>query len=182
MRRRRWAAATAVLLLATAASACGGGDDDTAEPAATPVPTTAVPAATPTTEAMATPTTEAMATPTTEAMATPTTEAMATPTTEGMTDGEPRVLEIGADDSEGFDRDRLRMSAGETVTVVFDNRDDGGEPHNWHVVVGDDEYATTIAQGPDVQEVTFTVNDAGEYMFFCDTHLGQMEGTLFVDP
>ena len=90
--------------------------------------------------------------------------------------------QIGADDSEGFDTDRLRMTAGETVTVVFDNRDAGGEPHNWHVVVGEDEYATTIAQGPDTQEVTFTVGAAGEYTFFCDTHLGQMEGTLIVEP
>ena len=181
MRTRNWLAVAVALLMAAAVSSCGG-DDDTSDPPVTPTPTTAAPVATPTTEVMATPTTQAIASATTEATATPTTEAMATPTTEGMTGGEPRVLEIGADDSEGFDVDRLRMSVGETVTVVFDNRDAGGEPHNWHVVVGDDEYATLITQGPDVQEVTFTVDTAGDYMFFCDTHLGQMEGTLVVEP
>jgi plastocyanin len=99
------------------------------------------------------------------------------------------VLRIGAEDSEGFSLDRLTMTAGEVVTVVFRNTDSGsGEPHNWHLVtpecvpIGGDVCFTNLEEGPDTQELTFTVNTPGEYQFVCDTHLPQMEGFLIVEP
>jgi plastocyanin len=99
------------------------------------------------------------------------------------------ILNIGAEDSEGFTKDRLRMKAGETVTVVFKNVDSGsGEPHNWHLVtdecmpIGGDVCFTPIEEGPDTAEITFTILTPGEYPFTCDTHLTQMNGVLVVDP
>ena len=93
----------------------------------------------------------------------------------------PRVIEIGAEDSEGFSTSRLTMMAGEQVTVVFDNRDAGGEPHNFRVKTDNGDAATPITVGPDVHEVTFTINTPGEYNFVCDTHFTEMMGVLVVE-
>jgi plastocyanin len=92
------------------------------------------------------------------------------------------VLTIEAVDSEGFSLDRLRAAPGETITVVFKNKDAGsGEPHNWHISLPSGEFLTELEEGPDTQEITFTVPGPGEYLYVCDTHLPQMTGLLIVE-
>lgn len=149
-----------VALLALVLSACGSSSTDTTD---APGATTTVGA------------------PTTTTQPTGTTAATTTTTDEG-TEG-PTELEIAAEDSEGFTTDRLDAPPGE-ITVEFNNKDVGGEPHNWHIAVnpGVEEYATIIAVGPDIQDVTFTIGVAGDYDFWCDTHSEAMRGVLTVGP
>jgi plastocyanin len=157
----------AVLVLA----ACGGGEAETTttSPAdnggtATEAPATSAPADT----------------------GTATTAAPATTMAPGddTTAGAVIELLISAEDSEGFSVSKLEAPAGQEISVTFDNKDGGAEPHNWHVVIeaGSIEYATLIHGGPDSQTVTFTVDAPGEYKYFCDTHPIAMTGTLIVTP
>ncbi|HXK34098.1 MAG TPA: cupredoxin domain-containing protein, partial [Dehalococcoidia bacterium] len=89
------------------------------------------------------------------------------------------MLEISADNSESFSTDELSAPAG-TVTVTFDNQEDG-VTHNWALYPSPDELdnqiaATELITGPATDSVTFTV-EPGEYYFRCDVH-PQMEGTF----
>ena len=169
MNRTRNATVATLLALALVAAACGGSSND--DDPATTTPTT------PTTTANSqSPTSSAAATPTTKA----TTTSSGTDTTSG---GEAVFLEIGAIDNEGFTKDKLVASTGE-ITVEFDNKDIGGEPHNWHIIIADgtDEHATLIKDAPDTQEVTFTIGAPGDYRYYCDTHSETMKGVLTAKP
>lgn len=148
-----------VLALVLLAAACSGSDSDDET-----TTTTAGSAATTTTAAATT------------------TTAAATTTTSGGTEttsgGDGVELTIAAEDSEGFTKDRLEAPAGVEVTVTFQNKDVGGEPHNWHLRTDTDNWFTPITEGPDTNSVTFTVGTPGVYDYFCDTHLEAMKGTF----
>ena len=160
MTRKPIRAAITLLAFALLTAACSSGSDATT--------TTAGDAVTTTTAAQPT---------TTQA---PATTAPTTP----PGGGEGVELSIAAEDSEGFTRDRLAAPANVEVTVEFQNKDVGGEPHNWHIAVdpGVEEYATIISQGPDTQEVTFTIGTPGDYDYWCDTHAEAMRGVFTATP
>lgn len=162
MRRRRNRYGVLLVAIGLLAAACSSGSTDT-------------------TAASSTTTTTGGAVTTTTEGGTTTTAGQTTTTGDA---GGPVLLTIAAEDSEGFTRDRLEAKAGQEVTVEFQNKDAGGEPHNWHVAVnpGVEEYATLIAQGPDTQSVTFTIGTPGDYNFWCDTHTEAMRGILTVTP
>jgi len=114
-------------------------------------------------------------------MATTTTGAAATTTTtdDGGDAGRGREIEvIGKDES--FSVKEIEVEVGEVVTIVFNNKDTSGEPHNIHVRTDTDDWFTQIAEAPDTQEITFSIDQAGEYTFFCDTHPKTMSGPLIV--
>jgi plastocyanin len=122
----------------------------------------------------------------TTSIADPTTTTSGT-TTSGGTDttvGGTFELTVGAEDNEGFTRERLEGPAGTEISVTFINKDIGGEPHNWHIVVasGTEEYATTVKDAPDTQTVTFTIGTPGEYTYYCDTHSEAMKGVFTATP
>lgn len=76
-----------------------------------------------------------------------------------------------------FDIESFEVSVGEPVTVTYDNADDG-VAHNIRVETGEDpEPATEVEVGPVVQELTFTLEEAGEYTYLCDVHPA-MRGTI----
>ena len=158
MRRRILVVASALGLIL---GACGGGGGDEATDTSAPDTTAAQ-----------TNTTVAADTPTTMAEEEPATTASAASGT---------VLTISAVDSEGFSTARLMAPVGE-ITIVFDNKDAGEEPHNIRVVTDAEEYFTAVTQGPDTQEMTFVINTPGDYQFICDTHLEAMTGVLTVTP
>lgn len=87
-------------------------------------------------------------------------------------------LNISADDI-AFDTDRLDVTTGEETTVIFDNADEGIQ-HNFHVQAGDVDVETDITAGPVTQELTFTIDEPGDYTFICDVHPDQMTGDLVV--
>lgn len=83
-----------------------------------------------------------------------------------------------------FDTDTLDVSAGQEVTVTFDNRD-AGVMHNFSVYE-DSSAATALFQGDlitgaDTTTYTFEAPQPGTYFFRCDVHPDQMTGTLIVE-
>lgn len=90
--------------------------------------------------------------------------------------GTPASMTVTADDI-AFDTNRIEVAAGEELTVMFENLDDGVQ-HNFRVRAGDADVATDIAPGPDTQDLTFTVDESGT--FICDVHPDQMRGDLVV--
>jgi plastocyanin len=77
-------------------------------------------------------------------------------------------IEVNAQDI-AFDLDRIDVTAGEAVTVTFNNNDTG-IPHNFHIQAGQVDAKTDIAPGPDTQTLEFTIDEAGSYTFICDVH------------
>lgn len=156
----------AVMALTMTVAACGGGDDaggDTS--AATTAATTAA--------------TEAPAT----TAATETTDAP--PTTAGETTMAPSgdIAEFSiVTDGNKFSLEEIRVDAGQEVHIVIEDRDQGtDEPHNFHVRAGGLNFFTEIKDAPNTQELTFVIDTPGEYTFFCDTHLDEMNGLFIVE-
>ena len=77
-----------------------------------------------------------------------------------------------------FDIESFAVPVGEEVTLTYENEHDG-VLHNVHVDTGEaEEPATELAEGPVTQELTFTLDEAGEVDYLCDVHPATMEGTI----
>ncbi len=97
------------------------------------------------------------------------------------------TLDVRADMG-GFDQDVIRVKAGEPVTVRLTSLDnshhtDGGGQHQWAV---DELGVSLVAQPLSSNSVTFTPDQPGEYLFYCDICCGgranpTMQGTLIVE-
>ena len=94
--------------------------------------------------------------------------------TEAVPD-DPDVVVVAEDMA--FDPDEVRVAAGEPVTIVIDNRDEGVN-HNIHVEDAPAPNKTTLERGVSQQSLTVTL-EAGEYDFVCDIH-PNMTGTMVV--
>ena len=80
-----------------------------------------------------------------------------------------------------FDVEAFAVRAGEEVTVTYDNQDDG-VPHNLRFdLKGAPSPQTETANGPDIQTITFSVAEPGDYTYVCDVHPAAMRGTLVVE-
>jgi plastocyanin len=86
---------------------------------------------------------------------------------------DPDVVIIAEDMA--FDPDEVAVPAGEPVTIVVDNRDEGVN-HNIHVEDAPSPNKTSLEQGVSQQALTVTL-PAGEYEFVCDIH-PNMTGTM----
>jgi plastocyanin len=91
-------------------------------------------------------------------------------------EGPVTEITITSPDS-SFDIESFEVPVGEEVTLTYDNADDG-VAHNIHVDTGSDPEPTTeLAVGPVTQELTFTLDEAGEFTYLCDAH-PVMRGTV----
>jgi plastocyanin len=92
-----------------------------------------------------------------------------------------RGVTIVAEDT-AFDTATLDATVGETLTITYDNRDDG-IPHNLRVEgASGGDAKTDIEQGPTTQTLEVSFDDAGEFAYVCDVHPRQMRGTVTVSP
>lgn len=97
------------------------------------------------------------------------------------------VIDVAANMG-GFDKPKIRLKAGEPVTVRLTSLDnehhtDGGGQHQWAV---DELSVNVIAQPLSSNSVTFTPQEPGEYTFYCDICCGgrvnpTMSGKLIVE-
>ena len=179
-RRLRFLAATAVLALVFAfgAAACGSGDDDSTSGGGG--------AANPITEQ--TPFQDSGGTPEGGNSGGETPLAEDNEGSEGSTPGAGggaggsgggEQVQIGADNSESFSTDQLTAAAG-SVTISFDNREDG-VTHNFALYDSPDSAqnlieATELQPGPSTSELALDL-EAGEYYYNCQVH-PQMTGVL----
>ncbi|MFO7281148.1 MAG: cupredoxin domain-containing protein [Thermoanaerobacterales bacterium] len=86
---------------------------------------------------------------------------------------DPDVVIVAEDMA--FAPDEVEVPAGEPVTIVIDNRDEGVN-HNIHVEGSPEPDRTPLELGPSQQALTVTL-PAGTYGFVCDIHPG-MTGTV----
>ncbi len=89
---------------------------------------------------------------------------------------EPDVVVVAEDMA--FDPDEVRVTAGEPVTIVIDNRDEGVN-HNIHIEGAPAPDKTKLERGVSQQALTVTLG-AGEYEFVCDIH-PNMTGTMLAE-
>lgn len=97
------------------------------------------------------------------------------------------VIDIAADMG-GFDRQEIRVKAGQAATIRLTSLDnqyhtDGGGKHQWAV---DELGVSLIAPPKGTETVTFTPEQPGAYAFYCDICCGgranpTMKGTLIVE-
>lgn len=79
----------------------------------------------------------------------------------------------------------LTVPAGENVTVVYENAGDAA--HNWAVDLdgdGEPDHRTDTIQPGETANLTFAVDEPGEYAVFCNVSGHRdagMEGTLTVE-
>ncbi len=122
----------------------------------------------------------------------------------------PVTLEIGSKGEElFFDKNELRVSAGQQVTLRFKNNS-AVQQHNWILIKGGDAEAaaianagltagpaanylpadqsniiaaTPLANGNETVEVTFTAPAPGTYLYICTVpgHYPLMQGKLIVN-
>jgi plastocyanin len=83
-----------------------------------------------------------------------------------------------------FQEKTLTFSAGNRVTVVFDNKD-AGIQHNFVLFNGKSAtapqlFSGTVITGPSVTRYTFAAPPPGTYFFHCEIHPVQMTGTVTV--
>lgn len=97
------------------------------------------------------------------------------------------VIDVAADMG-GFNKDEIRVKAGQAVTVRLTSLDnshhtDGGGKHQWAV----DELGVSVVAPPEGSNtVTFTPDKPGTYTYYCDICCGgranpTMQGTLIVE-
>jgi plastocyanin len=97
------------------------------------------------------------------------------------------VIDIAADMA-GFDKQEIRVKAGEPVTLRLTSLDnqfhtDGGGKYQWAV----DEFDVSVIAPPKgLNAVTFTPDQPGTYTYYCDICCGgranpTMQGTLVVE-
>ena len=75
-----------------------------------------------------------------------------------------------------FDIEHFKVPVGEEITITYANEDDGIS-HNW-ALKGVDDAKTDLERGVNTKEVTFTIDEAGEYEYVCEVHPVQMKGTI----
>jgi plastocyanin len=159
---RNLRALLAIFALALVVSACGG--DDAGTTAATTAGTTAT-----------TTTATTLAPATTAAPATTGAETTLAPT------GDAVEFNVTTN-NDAFSLNEITVSAGQLITIIIDDRDQGtDEPHNFHVRAGDLNFFTEIREAPNTQELTFQIDTPGVYQFFCDTHPETMTGVFIVE-
>lgn len=89
-----------------------------------------------------------------------------------------------ADAPLSFDTTTLEATTGADVTVSYDN--ESSIPHNIAFYEGDARTdpilgRTDVETGPAVQDLTFTApSEPGSYLFVCEVHPDDMQGTLVV--
>jgi plastocyanin len=111
--------------------------------------------------------------------------AEATPPAQETPAGPAQVLDIKMVPTIQFDQSELTAQAGGSVTVRFDNEDQG-VPHNWALYTDDSATEAiaganeNICTGPCQAEITFELPGPGTYFFRCDVHPTQMTGTFVV--
>lgn len=77
-----------------------------------------------------------------------------------------------------FDIEAFEVPVGEPVMLTYENEDEGVQ-HNVHIDTGGaDEPTTPLEEGVVTQELTFTLDEPGEYPYLCDLHPVQMRGTV----
>ena len=77
-----------------------------------------------------------------------------------------------------FDIERFEVPAGEEVRITYVNEDEGVQ-HNLHFDTGrDPEPATLLVEGPDTQQLAFTLEAGDEITYVCDLHPAQMRGKV----
>ena len=76
-----------------------------------------------------------------------------------------------------FDITTIFVPVGQPVTVTYRN-DHDGVPHNFHITGFDLDEKTTLKPGPDVQTLTVTFPQAGDYDYICDVHPEMMTGVV----
>jgi len=152
--------ATALALLSLLLAACGGGDSSGSDPTAATTSTTST---------------------ATTATTVPTSTTATTASTASTAPSEPLEITVIAN-ALAFDTDVITIKAGQEVTVTLNNKDSTADDgHNIHFFVGERDILTPIEEAPSVDSVTFTIDTPGEYDFFCDTHLVEMQGKLIVE-
>ncbi len=77
-----------------------------------------------------------------------------------------------------FDQDEVHVPAGQPVTIVIDNRDEGVN-HNIHIEHAPEPDRTPLESGRSRQALTVDL-DPGEYTFVCDLH-PNMHGKIVVE-
>jgi plastocyanin len=83
-----------------------------------------------------------------------------------------------------FVEQELVLPAGEQVTILFRNQDEG-VPHDFVLFDGADATAPELFDGPEITGVastryTFRTPPAGSYLFLCSIHPAEMTGTATV--
>jgi plastocyanin len=113
-------------------------------------------------------------TATTAAAAPTTTAASAAPTTTAAAASSKGSTTLVAEGI-SFDTTKLNLTAGQKVTVTFENKD--SVEHNFTFK---EAKADTDVEGGETAKATFTVPAAGTYEFHCEYHPTQMKGTVTV--
>lgn len=79
-----------------------------------------------------------------------------------------------------FDTTALDATVGETITITFENRDDGIQ-HNLRVEgTSGGDAKTDIEEGPVTQTLDVTFDEEGAFEYRCDVHPEEMQGTITV--
>lgn len=104
----------------------------------------------------------------------------------GLPEASPGIIDV-AIDMKGFDRESIRVRAGEPVTIRLTSLDgpfhlDGGGKHQFAI---DELGVDIIAPARGSASATFTPAEAGTYVFYCDVCCGgranpSMRGQLVV--